>query len=229
MVNSVKVTMQIRHDSASNWTIRNPILSAGEFGLESDTYLIKVGDGVTDWEHLRYLNKLNSTYFQWLSDGSLTFSDSFLNTISKMEATLGEAVERLTVTEPPVEDTDVTNKRYVDEAIRNAGHLKRAVVDTLPDAVDADENTLYMVASGDHYEEYMVIDGAWDMVGTTGDGTAGYELQVATAARLGGVKSSNQPDHISVDADGFMTLNQVSTTLLYVPDGDEFILYGGTA
>jgi hypothetical protein len=38
----------------------------------------------------------------------------------------------------------------------------------------------------------MYINGAWDMVGTTGDGgsSPGYELPIATYARLGGVKSA---------------------------------------
>ena len=47
--NSVKVTLQIRHDAAADWNIRNPILAQGEYGLETDTYLLKVGDGVNDW------------------------------------------------------------------------------------------------------------------------------------------------------------------------------------
>jgi hypothetical protein len=85
--------------------------------------------------------------------------------------------------------------------------------------------------SGDHYEEYMVINGQWDMVGSTGDGSAGgFTLEVATTARLGGVKASTAPDTINVDVEtGVMTLNQVSTSLLYVPTGDSLILYGGSA
>jgi len=125
----------------------------------------------------------------------------------------------------------VPNKKYVDDAIRNAGHLKRAIVENLPAAEAADENTLYMVRQNDHYEEYMIINGVWDMVGTTGDGgSGGFELQIATNARLGGVKSSTDPDFIAVNPEtGFMTLNDVSTTKLYVPDGDVFIIYGGRA
>ena len=215
--NSVKVTLQIRHDTASNWLTRNPVLAQGEYGLESNTFLIKVGDGVRDWEHLPYLNKLNATYFKQLEDGSLTFSDSFLDTIQTLEAAAGQAITNLTITDPPVNDTDVPNKKYVDDAILNAGHLKRAVVTTLPDAASADENTLYMMLadSGDHYEEYMIIGGVWDMVGTTGDGGSSgtYELPIATAARLGGVKASTEADHINVTAEGFMTLNQVSTSI----------------
>ena len=229
--NTVKVTLQIRHDEAADWTTRNPVLAAGEYGLESDTFLIKVGDGVRDWTHLPYLNKLNASYFKTLQDGSLTFSDDFMNKIHALEAAAGEAITQLIVTEPPVNDTDVPNKKYVDDAIAAAGHLHREVVETLPDAAEADPDTLYMMLSqdGTHYEEYMVINGTWDMVGSTGDGTGAFVLEVATNARLGGVKSSTADDFIAVNQDGFMTLNKVSTSKLYVPTGDVLVIYGGTA
>jgi hypothetical protein len=89
---------------------------------------------------------------------------------------------------------------------------------------------MVLAPSGTYYEEYLVINGAWDMVGETGDGgSGGFTLEVATTSRLGGVKASHDPDHIDVTQEGFMTLNQVSTSLLYVPTGDTLILYGGTA
>ena len=232
-VNTVQVTLQIRQDSRADWLTRNPTLAEGEYGLESDTYLLKIGDGVRDWEHLPYLNKLHSKYFTRQDDGSLTLSAEFINTISTLEAAAGQAITNLTITEPPTNDTDVPNKKYVDDMIAQAGHLKRAIVETLPNAAEADEDTLYMIlaTAGDHYEEYMVINGAWDMVGSTGDGgsSGSFTLEVATNARLGGVKSSTDDDFIAVNQQGFMTLNRVSTSKLYVPTGDTLIIYGGTA
>ena len=229
--NNVKVTLQIRQDEHNDWITMNPVLAAGEYGLESDTLLIKIGDGVRDWVHLPYLNKLHSKYFDRQEDGSLTLSAEFKNTIAALEAAAGEAITSLTVIDPPVNDTDVPNKKYVDDMIAQAGHLKRLVVQTLPDAINADPDTLYMVlaTAGDHYEEYMVINGAWDMVGSTGDGSGVYTLEVATNARLGGVKASSLDDQINVTQEGFMTLNRVSTSKLYVPTGDTFVIYGGTA
>ena len=160
--NSILVTLQIRHDEAADWTTRNPVLAQGEYGLETDTFLIKVGDGVRDWAHLPYLNKLDASYFKWNNDGTITFSDSFMNKIHALEAAAGQAITQLIVTEPPVNDTDVPNKKYVDDAIAQAGHLKREVVNELPASANTDPNTLYMVlaSSGDHYEEYMFINGA---------------------------------------------------------------------
>ena len=229
---SVTATLQIRHASIYDWTERNPVLAQGEYGLDTTNYLLKIGDGVTDWAHLPYLNKLDSSYFQMEEDGTITFSYSFMDIVETLQAAAGSAIEHLTITDTPVNDTDAANKKYVDDAIAAAGHLKRAIVQSLPAAGSADPDTLYMVLapSGDHYEEYMVIDGNWDMVGNTGDGgSGGFTLEVATTSRLGGVKASTAADQVNVTNEGFMTLNQVYTSKLFLPVGDTFIIYGGTA
>lgn len=232
-INTVPATLIIRQGTAAAWAAKDPILAQGEYGLETDTFLLKIGDGIRIWTNLPYLNKFDASYFGFESDGTITFSDEFKNTIATLEAAAGQAIENLQITTAPVDPFDVPNKQYVDDAIAAAGHLKRQIVQTLPDAATADPNTLYMVlaSSEDHYEEYMVIDGAWDMVGSTGDGgSGGFTLEIATDSRLGGVKSSTAPDTIAVDNEtGIMMLNQVSTSLLYVPQGDTLILYGGTA
>jgi hypothetical protein len=54
-------------------------------------------------------------------------------------------------------------------------------------------------------------------------------LQIATSSTLGGVYSSNLDNTIAVNASGIMQLNRVSTSKLYVPQGDEFVLNGGGA
>ena len=46
--------IKLRRDTATNWTTTNPILAAGEPGLETDTGKIKYGDGVTAWDLLSY-------------------------------------------------------------------------------------------------------------------------------------------------------------------------------
>lgn len=48
--------IQLRHDTAANWTSVNPVLLEGEVGIETDTKKFKVGDGVTDWTSLAYGN-----------------------------------------------------------------------------------------------------------------------------------------------------------------------------
>jgi hypothetical protein len=46
--------IQLRSDTAANWTSVNPTLAQAEVGRESDTNQIKVGDGVTAWNSLAY-------------------------------------------------------------------------------------------------------------------------------------------------------------------------------
>jgi len=46
--------MQQRRDTAANWTSTNPTLAAGEMGIETDTYKLKVGNGSTAWTSLPY-------------------------------------------------------------------------------------------------------------------------------------------------------------------------------
>lgn len=47
--------IQLRNDTASNWTSDNPTLAQGEIGLETDTNRIKFGDGTTAWNALSYV------------------------------------------------------------------------------------------------------------------------------------------------------------------------------
>jgi len=46
--------IQMRRDTAANWTSTNPTLAAGEVGFETDTYSIKIGDGSSTWNNLIY-------------------------------------------------------------------------------------------------------------------------------------------------------------------------------
>ena len=48
------VQIQLRRDTASNWTSANPTLAAGEFAIETDTDKYKIGDGSTAWTSLGY-------------------------------------------------------------------------------------------------------------------------------------------------------------------------------
>ncbi len=46
--------IQLRRDTAANWTAANPILAQGEPGYETDTKKMKYGDGTTNWNTLSY-------------------------------------------------------------------------------------------------------------------------------------------------------------------------------
>lgn len=47
-------TIKLRRGTAAEWTTANPILAAGEMGIETDTRKFKFGDGVAAWNTLAY-------------------------------------------------------------------------------------------------------------------------------------------------------------------------------
>lgn len=51
----METRIQIRRDSAANWTSNNPILALGELGFDNTNNLIRVGNGVDRWNDLEIL------------------------------------------------------------------------------------------------------------------------------------------------------------------------------
>ncbi|NBU93456.1 MAG: hypothetical protein EBS18_02690, partial [Actinobacteria bacterium] len=50
----VNIQLQFRRGTAAQWNQYSTVLAQAELGIESDTNLFKLGDGVTDWTHLTY-------------------------------------------------------------------------------------------------------------------------------------------------------------------------------
>jgi len=61
--------IQLRRDTAANWTSSNPTLAQGEMGIETDTNKWKIGDGTTTWTSLTY----------WSNDSVLTTKGDLLS------------------------------------------------------------------------------------------------------------------------------------------------------
>lgn len=55
MAEIINAQFQLRHDTAAAWTTANPVLRAGEFGVETDTFKAKFGNGSKTWKELPYI------------------------------------------------------------------------------------------------------------------------------------------------------------------------------
>jgi hypothetical protein len=55
----IKTTFQVKRANKETWIRVNPVLAPGEPGCELDTHLLKMGDGVTDWQNLPYVGFYN--------------------------------------------------------------------------------------------------------------------------------------------------------------------------
>lgn len=55
MAKELNTRIQLKHGLAASWAEKNPVLLAGEIGIETDTLKMKVGDGASNWKALGYL------------------------------------------------------------------------------------------------------------------------------------------------------------------------------
>ncbi len=62
------IRIQLRRDTAANWVSSNPVLRQGEIGIETDTLLMKLGNGTNTWTQI-------TAYMNLVPDGNLTVGD----------------------------------------------------------------------------------------------------------------------------------------------------------
>jgi hypothetical protein len=63
------IRIQLRRDTAANWTSTNPVLRAGELGIETDTLKFKIGNGSSTWTQItNYANVTSSGLSTSLND-----------------------------------------------------------------------------------------------------------------------------------------------------------------
>ena len=62
-----QTVIKLRRGTASQWTSANPVLAAGEMGVETDTNKFKFGNGSTAWTSLAYgvASASGSTTVEW--------------------------------------------------------------------------------------------------------------------------------------------------------------------
>lgn len=102
--------------------------------------------------------------------------------LSKEGGTLTGA---LTLADGGVAISNIAVDTKIKAEIGSAGHLKRTIVNALPETANADKDTIYMVASPsagdrDNYVEWMVIEDSetkektWEKIGNTNIDLSGY-------------------------------------------------------
>lgn len=79
---TVNWSLQHKRDTAANWTANNPILLAGQLGIETDnlttTPKFKIGDGITDWNTLPYATSSASNLSSVLTTGNTTSGNNIV-------------------------------------------------------------------------------------------------------------------------------------------------------
>lgn len=205
--------IQFRRDTSANWAQYNPILLAGELGLElttDGTLLFKMGDGVKDaggtitgtrWLDLPYASGPKGE-----KGDAFTFEDFTPEQIAALKGEKGDTGDAFTY-------EDFTPEQLA------------SLIGPKGDAGVSPEHEWNGTAL-----RFKEPDGSWgqsvDLQGPKGD-TPVVVLPVATDAILGGVKVG---DGLSATADGNLSVNKATTApeapgeTASVGDGDAFAL-----
>jgi hypothetical protein len=131
------VRIQVRRGTAADWSSVNPILAAGEMGVETDTNKFKFGNGTGAWNTLSYA----------ASDAAAIgeISQDAINTALSMGAGLtksyNDGANTITIS---VDSSVIATKAYVDQAITDLGNSADGTY-----VPEADKGAAFGVASLD--------------------------------------------------------------------------------
>lgn len=164
-INNLFCTIIPRHDISTNWTINDPILTLGEYGVEDDTHRLKRGDGETKWSELPYETfGIESLAPSNASDVNYDNAESGLEMYNVQEV-LDYLVELNSVIERKLDrKEDIRNKKTdLTDANNTTYPTTRAVVDYVKDKIKEVEGE---IQPGDSCDCKVVIPEIPDMDGS---------------------------------------------------------------
>lgn len=112
-----QTVIKLRRDTAANWDTINPVLAAGEMGVETDTGLHKIGDGSNTWGALQYaasskiVTQVKNTTGSSIPKGSVVYISG---------ATGGDAL--ISLADADLEMTSSKTLGFTSAAIANDGY-----------------------------------------------------------------------------------------------------------
>ena len=97
-----KASIQIRRDTRDNWLAKNAVLKNGELGYETDTGILKVGDGTSGWNTIvRFANQNDISMLNERIDDVLTVSSNNIYGV-KIDTTIQNPETSVTYTDDAV-------------------------------------------------------------------------------------------------------------------------------
>lgn len=188
---------------------------------DAKAYTDSVASGKADVEHTHEIADVNG--LQDALDGKANATHTHTTAqVDGLDAALaGKANKATTLAGYGIADayTKGETDSAIAAAVAAAPHLKRTIVEQLPEVEEADENTIYMVGTGagsedSAYEEYMLINGAFERIGTSDVDLTNYATKeyadqaeadaISTAATDATQKANTAEQNAKTYADGLI-------------------------
>ena len=213
--------IQLRRDTASNWTSANPTLAQGELGVETDTSKIKIGDGSTAWSSLSYL--IDTGGYAAYSDATANFTGTLQNGGSNVvvDSDIGTSVQAY---DADTTKNDVSNTFTADQTI--TGELIVDSYNQSYSAVTSSSNaTTVDCEAGNVFSHTLTENTTFTFSNPPATGTAyGFSLKIIQDASASGY-TVTWPASVDWPAATAPTLTATASAV------DQFVFYthdGGT-
>jgi hypothetical protein len=134
--------IQIRRDTAANWTSANTVLAQGELGAETDTSKIKIGDGSTAWSSLAYL----------IDAGNYLVTGDIGSTVQGYDANTTTSTNTQTLTNKTIRDTVYALSGTAFDATNGAVQTKTLAANTtFTDSLSSGDAIVLQLEAGASY------------------------------------------------------------------------------
>lgn len=240
------VTFQFKRGKSSTFVKKNLILKEGEPGFELDTLKLKIGDGKTAWNDLKYVNE---DVIMVGDNNSIVINDTVISLNGFEGAQAGQSIRKnsngqLEWYNPVTQEQVISlansinqmyTKEEVDKMFSELFNGSPEHLDTIKEITEwITSDTLKMIemqnkvnsiesgAQVNAIEKVQVGDSIMTIIDKT------ITIPLASATAYGVVKSSDGINKVSVDGDGTMEVNFISVGKLR-NDNCDLILRGGNA
>lgn len=217
------VRIQLRNDTAANWQNSTVVLLPGEFAVENDTGLFKIGNGTDVFKNLKYANKAGETSQE----------------LENLKTQIGEIPEGKTIIQ------------MIEEAAASGGTVTWDDIENKPTKVSAFENDANYL-TGQSLSNYAtkadlnakqdkltegnnitIVDGVISATGGSGGSSAVESVNgqtgVVNIAASDLITPSSAANKVSIAEDGTLEVNSLTFDKILQSEGDEIILSGGGA
>lgn len=217
------VRIQLRNDTAASWQNSTVVLLPGEFAVENDTGLFKIGNGTDVFKDLKYANKAGEASQE----------------LENLKAQIGEIPEGKTIIQ------------MIEEAAASGGTVTWDDIENKPTKVSAFENDANYL-TGQSLSNYAtkddlnakqdkltagnnitIVDGVISATGGSGGSSAVESVNgqtgVVNIAASDLITPSSAANKVSIAEDGTLEVNSLTFDKIMQSEGDEIILSGGGA
>jgi len=167
--------IQIRRDTAANWTIANPTLAQGELGIETDTLKVKACTGSTAWTSLGYL--VDTGGYAAYSDTTANFTGTLQNGGSNVvvDTDIGATVQAF---DADTTKNDVANTFTANQAV-SAELIATAYNETFAAVTSSSNATTVNCEAGNVFSHTLTEATTFTFSNPPASGTAfGFTLKI---------------------------------------------------